>query len=58
MKLIKNRLTGRAQRIVISGSESSHRPIASGVSQGSVLGLVLFDIFISNLNEGIDSTHS
>jgi len=56
VKLIKNRLTGRAERIVISGSESSHRP--SGVSQGSVLGLVLFDIFISNLNEGIDSTHS
>lgn len=58
MKWIKKWLTGRAQRVVISGSELRCRPVASRVSQGSVLGPVLFNISIKNLNEWIDSTHS
>lgn len=36
MRRIENWLTGRAQRIVISGTESGCRPLTSGVLQGSV----------------------
>ena len=53
LKWITNCLNERKQRVRVNSSYSSYSTIDSGIPQGSILGPILFIIFINDLPENV-----
>ena len=51
LEWIADWMSGRQLRVVVDGEESDWRDVLSSVFQGSVLGGILFDVFIDDIEE-------
>ena len=55
LKRVKGFLDNRHQSVMVNGSSSEPTAVSSGVPQGSVLGLLLFLIYINDLPMNVKS---
>ena len=48
-------LSNRLQRVKVGSALSENRPVVSGVPQGSVVAAILFNLFINDLTDELES---
>jgi hypothetical protein len=56
LKWFSSYLTGRRQRVTVLGATSNSLPISSGVPQGSILGPVLFLLYVNDLPDSVTTS--
>ena len=52
---VQSFLSSRMQRVTCEGEKSTWEPVTSGVLQGSVIGSILFLLYINDLPDGLKS---
>ena len=55
LQWIRSFLHNRQQKVIANGAESSWSPVLSGIPQGSIMGPILFTLFVNDLPEKINS---